>query len=66
MFRKNINLTQIFHIETLAQEGLDLIDQVKTCFKDQYAIDIQAQYNSLTPIMAVLHTLINLIDTKTY
>jgi hypothetical protein len=31
---------------------------------DQYVIDIQAQYNSLTPTMAVVHTSINLIDTK--
>jgi hypothetical protein len=50
----NPSLTQIFHIKTLAQESLDLVDHVKTCSKDQYVIEIQAQYNSLTPTMAVV------------
>jgi hypothetical protein len=48
----------------LAQKGLDLIDHVKTYSKDQYVIDIQAQYNSLTATMVVVHTSISLIDTK--
>jgi hypothetical protein len=42
MAQNNISLTQIFHIKTLAQESVDLVDHIKTCSKDQYVIDIQA------------------------
>jgi hypothetical protein len=45
----NISLTKIFHIKVSTQEYLDLVDHIKTSAKDQYVIDIQTQYNSLTP-----------------
>jgi hypothetical protein len=60
--QNDINLSQIFHIKVLAHKGFDLFNHVKICIKNQYVINIQAQYNSLTPTMAIVHTSIRLID----